>query len=149
MRTQPPTPPASGSVARRRPSRRCSPAPAAVLVCGCAASPTPTPTVVRSAAATSRPAVSSSPEGASTPSPAATITAGPVPPAAARTARRYWRLVGAHRYQHRSPSLRDSQAAVAEAGDAAAFWGIEGVRVVSIDRTASPLPPPGATSSSP
>lgn len=148
MRTRPPTPP------RRRDGRTAAAlaallagASAATLVCGCTASPTPTLTAVRSAAATSGPAVSSTPAGASTPSPAATITAGPVPPAAARTALRYWRLVGAHRYRALLAVVtRDSQAAAAlRAGDAVAFWGIERVRVVSIDHTVSPLPPPGAT----
>ena len=122
-------------------------ASAAGLVCGCAASPAPTPTAIRSVAATSGPAVPSPPAGASAPSPATTITAGPVPPAAARAALRYWRLVGAHRYHALLTVVtRDSQAAVAlRAGRAASFWGIERVRVVSLERTVSPLPPPGAT----
>ncbi len=148
MHGRPPTPP------RRRVGRPAAAlavllagASGAVLVCGCAASPAPTPTTVRSAAATSGPALSSSPEGTSAPSPAATITAGPVPPAAAQTALRYWRLVGAHRYRALLAVVTsDSPAALAtKAGRAASFWGIERVRVVSIERTVSPLPPPGAT----
>ncbi len=45
------------------------------------------------------------------------------------------------------PSITpDSQAAAAvRAGDAAGFWGIERVRVLSIEPTVDPRPPSGAT----
>jgi hypothetical protein len=72
---------------------------APLLVGGCTASPASTPSATRSAKGAAGPAAASSPAGAATPAPHATITAGPVPPAAAQAAVRYWRLVGAHRYR--------------------------------------------------
>ena len=77
----------------------------------------------------------------------AAITAGPVPPGAAASALRYWRLVDAHRYRALLAVVTpDSQAAAAvRAGNAAGFWGIERVRVLSSAATVDPLPPPGAT----
>ena len=119
----------------------------AVLVGGCAVSPAAAPTAVQSTAAAAAPAVPSSPAGTAMPAPGATITAGPVPPAAEQTAVRYWRLVDAHRYRALLGVVTpDSPAAAAvRAGGGGAFWGIARARVVSVEPTVSPLPPPGAT----
>jgi hypothetical protein len=117
----------------------------ALFAAGCATSAPTTPGAPAPAPAGG--ALSASPLDRVTPSPVAAVTAGPVPPAAAAAAVRYWRLIDAHRYR---PLLAvvtpDSQAAAAvHAGNAAGFWGIARVRVVSRARTLEPLPPPGAT----
>ena len=85
--------------------------------------------------------------GSASPAPDATITAGPVPAAAARAAVRYWRLIDAHRYHALLGVVTaDSSAAAAvRAGQADGFWGIKRVRVVSTAATADPAPPAGAT----
>jgi len=147
MRTKPPTPTRHRDCRAAALAALLAAALPAVLVGGCAVSPAPAPTTVLSTAAEATPSVSSSPAGAATPSPGATITAGPVPPAAAQTAMRYWRLIDAHRYRALLTVVTpDSPAAAAvRAGTAAATWGIERVHVVSIDPAVSPLPPPGAT----
>jgi len=107
---------------------------AALSPCGCGSAPAAAPT------ATVTPPTAS-------PSPGPTLTSGPVPPAAARAATRFWRLVDAHRD---AALLRvvtpDSQAAAAlRAGRGDAFWGIRRVHVVSIDAAVRPSPPTGAT----
>ena len=81
------------------------------------------------------------------PSPVPVVTAGPVPPAAAAAATRYWRLIDTHRYRALLTVVtRDSQAAAAlRAGRSTSFWGIERVRVVSVDPTLFPEPAAGAT----
>jgi hypothetical protein len=81
------------------------------------------------------------------PSPVPVVTAGPVPPGAARAAVRFWRLLDAHRQAALLGVLTpDSRAAAAvRAGRADAFWGIARVRVVSVDATVGRTPPAGAT----
>jgi hypothetical protein len=118
-----------------------------MLVAGCAASPAASPATTPSATAEAGPAVSASPAATVAPSPGATVTVGPVPLAAAARAVRYWRLVDAHRYRALLAVVTpDSQAAAAvRAGDAAGFWGIERVRVLSTAPIVEPLPPSGAT----
>jgi hypothetical protein len=148
MRTMPSTSPARHRA--RRPAALTAllaGAAAALLADGCAASPATTPTAAPSATGGGTPVVSSSPADTATPSAGATITAGPVPPAAAATAVRYWRLVDAHRYRALLTVVTpDSHAAAAvKAGNAAGYWGIRHVRVVSVDPAVGPLPPHGAT----
>jgi hypothetical protein len=118
---------------------------AALFVGGCSASAPTAPGATTPPPA--GPPLSASPTARVAPSPVAAITAGPVPPAAAASALRYWRLVDAHRYRALLTVVTpDSQAAAAvRGGNAAGFWGIERVRVLSSAATVDPVPPPGAT----
>ncbi len=81
------------------------------------------------------------------PSPVPVVTAGPVPPGAARAAVCFWRLLDAHRHTALLGALTpDSQGAAAvRAGRADAFWGIARASVVSVDATVERTPPVGAT----
>jgi len=79
--------------------------------------------------------------------PHAVITSGPVPAAALRAATRYWRLVDEHRYRAllHVVTADSTCAAAVRRGRAAAFFGIERVRVVSYVREVDPAPPSSAT----
>jgi hypothetical protein len=81
------------------------------------------------------------------PSPGATITVGPVPPAAAHVAQRYWQLVDRHRYGALlaivTPDSNDARAI--RDGTFGSSMGITRVDVVSIDPAVGPAPPTGAT----
>jgi hypothetical protein len=80
--------------------------------------------------------------GAASP-PAAVVTTGPVPAGAVRAAARYWRLIGEHRYARLLAVVTPDStcAAAVRAGHAAAFFGIDRVRVVSSVRQVDPAPP--------
>jgi hypothetical protein len=81
--------------------------------------------------------------GVTASSPAAVVTTGPVPAGAVRAAARYWRLIDQHRYAGLLAVVTpDSTCAAAVRGDAAAaFFGIDRVRVVSYVRQVDPAPP--------
>lgn len=128
---------------------RCVAAAAVVLLGGCGAASAPAAPAGQTSVAGAAIAATVSPPsgGATAPSPSAAITAGAVPAAAAQAAARFWRLVDARNDAAlRGVVTADSQAAAAlRAGRGAAFWGINRVQVVSIQATALPAPPAGAT----
>ncbi len=120
---------------------------AAASVSSPAGSPSSTPAAPAPGSASPAAGSASPAAGSASPRPAAAITAGAVPAAAARAAVRYWRLIDARRYHALLGVVTaDSSAAAAvRAGQTNVFWGIRRVRVVSTSATADPAPPAGAT----
>jgi len=120
---------------------------ASVALGGCGGAPQSALTTAPSPRASDASSQPTSAPSAASSSPVPVVTAGPVPPAAAAAAARYWRLIDTHRYHALLTVVtRDSQAAAAlRAGRGASFWGIERVRIVSVDPTLFRAPPAGAT----
>ena len=141
---------------RRRPvalaaaPRVRSPAPpAAVLVGGCGRrAGRATPAHRRVHGGRPPPAVSPRRRGARAIAAPPPITAGPVPArpltAAPRRSGVCSAPIATARFSPRHARLAGGRRAV-RAGNAAAFWGMARVRVLSIAATRSPRPPPGAT----
>lgn len=115
--------------------------------CGGASQATPAPAISPHATSALAQATGGAAPATGSPPPIPVVTAGPVPPGAARAAVRFWRLLDAHRNVALLGVLTpDSQAAAAvRAGRADTFWGISRARVVSVDATVGRTPPAGAT----